>query len=536
MSPNSENVLHRVYTVSGDRKECTVAIESIVQKFFGKHAEVIRKKSTSGAQNYDYEVQLPCNEAPKPEELQKVHNLCRIKAQALLRELDPLPKSDKGKGLVQPPNSDLEKIPQPPAKKDRPDTIRIRNIPVTYTREVVEIIVQKEFRSKPKIQSLALHMREHLCATVTFPKEEFGFPSEHLPKVILARQSRPDAPEIQYDADFLNFTTLYNASSERLQADVERVLITDMSCSIVAVVGLGTHAFGTFRSTTPGSHEMWLRDFLPKDIPNTRILLYGYPSTVSGGQSMEKVEDIASTFLNRLTLLRRNTSTRNRPIIFIGQSLGGLIVQESLLRAADSRDPYEREIFDFWHGLVGFGIPIAGLNNPSLIEAVKSQPNKVLIGQLCRDRENGTPSAYLIELKHRFESCCKRKERSSSHAPEVLYFWERHYSQPRTRNGIVGEKILMVEDSATPGARNLPLNSDHSGMVKYSSRSDLLYEDVSSNIDGMVCSLAERRNDVQSTSIDESSQIRRDKNINEPSAPRRRGTFLSEDELETTLA
>ncbi|TGO63853.1 hypothetical protein BCON_0010g00180 [Botryotinia convoluta] len=526
MSRNSDDVLRCVCTVSGDRKECTVAIESIVQKFFGKHAKVIRKKSASGAQNYDYEVQLPGNEAPKSEELQKVHNLCRIKVQALLRELDPLPKSDKGKGLVQPPSSDSEKIPQPPATKDRPDTIRIKKIPVTYTRDVVEIIVQKEFRSKPKIQSLALHTSEHFCATVTFPEKEYGFPTEQLPKVILARQSRSDAPDIQYDADFLNFTTLYNASSERLQADVD----------IVAVVGLGTHAFGTFRSTTPGSHEMWLRDFLPKDIPNTRILLYGYPSIVSGGQSMEKVEDIASTFLNRLTLLRRKTSTRNRPIIFIGQSLGGLIVQESLLKAADSRDPYEREIFDFWHGLVGFGIPIAGLNNPSLIEAVKSQPNKVLIGQLCRDRENGTPSAYLIDLKHRFESCCKLKERSSSHAPEVLYFWERHYSQPRTRHGIVGEKILMVEDSATPGARNLPLNSDHSGMVKYSSRSDLLYEDVSSNIDGMVCSLAERRNDVQSTSVDEFSQRRGDKIINGPSAPRRRGTFLSEDELETTLA
>ncbi|KAF5868486.1 putative ankyrin repeat-containing protein [Botrytis fragariae] len=526
MSRNSDDVLCRVCTVSGDRKECTVAIESIVHKFFGQNAKVIRKKSASGAQNYDYEVQLPGSEAPKAEELQKVHNLCRIKVQALLREIDPLPKSDKGKGIVQPLSSDSDRISQPSATKDRPDTIRIKKIPATYSGEIVEMIVQGEFGSKPKIHSLALHDREHLCATVTFPEEEYGFPTKQLQKVTIARQSRSDAPEIQYDADFLNFTTLYNASPERLQADVD----------IVAVVGLGTHAFGTFRSTTPGSHEMWLRDFLPKDIPNTRILLYGYPSTVSGGQSMEKVEDIASTFLNRLTLLRRNTSTRNRPIIFIGQSLGGLIVQESLLRAADSRDPYEREIFDFWHGLVGFGIPIAGLNNPSLIEAVKLQPNKVLIGQLCRDRENGTPSAYLIELKHRFESCCKQKEKFSSHAPEVLYFWERHYSQPRTRNGIVGEKILMVEDSATPGARNLPLNSDHSGMVKYSSRSDLFYEDVSSNIEGMVSSLAERRDVVQYTSGNESFQRRGDKIINGPSAPKRRGTFLSEDELETTLA
>ncbi|KAK6604577.1 ankyrin repeat-containing protein [Botrytis cinerea] len=493
MSRNSDDVLCFVCTVSGDRNECTVAIESIVHKF------------SSGAQKYDYEVQLPVNEAPKSEELQKVHNLCRIKVQGLWRQLDPLPKPDKGKGVVPPPSSDVEKISQPPAAKDRPDTIRIKNIPVTYTREVVEIIVQREFRSKPKIRSLALHTKGYHCATVTFPEEDYGFPTEQLPKVILDRQSRSDVPQIQYDADFLNFTTLYNANSE--------------GCKLMwTVVGLGTHAFGTFRSTTPGSHEMWLRDFLPKDIPNTRILLYGYPSTVSGGQSMEK----------------KHLDTKSA-IIFIGQSLGGLIVQESLLIAADSCDPYEREMFGSWHGLVGFGIPIAGLNNPSLIEAVKSQPNKVLIGQLCRDRENGTPSSYLIELKHRFESCCKRKERSSSHAPEVLYFWERHYSQPRTRNGIVGEKVLMVEDSATPGARNLPLNSDHSGMVKYSSRSDLLYEDVSSNIDSMVFSLAEQRNVVQSTSLDKSLQ-KGDEIINKPSAPRRRGTFLSEDELERMLA
>lgn len=89
--------------------------------------------------------------------------------------------------------------------------------------------------------------------------------------------------------------------------------MTNVNCSIVAVVGLGTHAFGTFRSTSRGSHEMWLRDFLPKDIPNTRVLLYGYPSAVPGGQSTEKVEDIASTFLNRLAILRKNSSVHGPP-------------------------------------------------------------------------------------------------------------------------------------------------------------------------------------------------------------------------------
>ncbi|TEY36167.1 hypothetical protein BOTCAL_0563g00030 [Botryotinia calthae] len=528
MSRNSENV---VCTVSGDRTECTDAIESIVRAFFGEHAKVIRKKSavsishemlgsTIGEQNYDYELKLPINEAPEHEELQKVRSLCRVKVQDLWKKLDPSPNSDKGKRLVPPPSSDAEKIPQPAATKDRPDTIRVKNIPSQHPREFVEILVQREFHSKPKIHSLALHDRENLCATVTFPGEDYGFPMEQLPKVILARQSSSDVLKIQYDADFLSFTTLYNARSVGLQADVEYVYISltqlafmaEINCSIIAVVGLGTHAFGTFRSKTSGSHEMWLRDFLPQDIPNSRILLYGYDSIVSEGQSIETIEDIANTFLSRLSLRRQNTSTLKRPIIFIGQSLGGLVVQEALLKAENSRSPneqetslslYERDIFDSWHGLVGFGIPIAGLHNPSLIEAVKSQPNKVLINQLCLDRENGTPSPYLVDLKRRFEDCCKRERRPSSHAPEVLYFWERHYTQPRTRNGIKGEKVIMVKDSNTPGARNLPSKSDHSGMVKYSSRSDPLYEDVSSNIKSMVLSLAERRKVVQSTSVHE---------------------------------
>lgn len=166
--------------------------------------------------------------------------------------------------------------------------------------------------------------------------------------------------------------------------------------------------------------------------------------------------------LTSVTPLIEMLQTRERPIIFIGQSLGGLIIQEvsfnscsknykltltikCLLRAADSNDQYEREIFTSWHGLVGFGIPIGGLNNSSLIAAVKGQPNKVLIDQLCL--EGDQPSPYLIKLKPRFESCCARKERSS-YAPEVLYFWERHYSQPRTVSCAIDEifeqNILII--------------------------------------------------------------------------------------------
>ena len=73
------------------------------------------------------------------------------------------------------------------------------------------------------------------------------------------------------------------------------------------MVGLGTHAFGTFRSPEPGSSKMWLRDYLPEDVDNIRVLLYGYNSKVDHSNSFQSVEDIASTMLERLINFRRFT-------------------------------------------------------------------------------------------------------------------------------------------------------------------------------------------------------------------------------------
>lgn len=95
----------------------------------------------------------------------------------------------------------------------------------------------------------------------------------------------------------------------------------------------------------------------------------------------------------------------------------------------------------------------------------------------------------------------------------------------------------MVPDSATPGAKNLPLNSDHSGMVKYSSRSDLTYEDVSNNIKNMVESSVERRESVRTSSpISEIPPGRGGRMNSGPVAPRRTRTFLSEEEFEATFS
>lgn len=70
---------------------------------------------------------------------------------------------------------------------------------------------------------------------------------------------------------------------------------------------------------------MWLRDVLPDDLKPVRIMTYGYRSELEGSKSFQVLEDIASTFRLVLMTLRR---PRNRPIVFIAHSLGGLVLKE----------------------------------------------------------------------------------------------------------------------------------------------------------------------------------------------------------------
>jgi len=74
--------------------------------------------------------------------------------------------------------------------------------------------------------------------------------------------------------------------------------------SIVAVPGLGGHAFGSWRATT--NANMWLRDFLPAKVKNSRILVYGYNSELTGpgAKSFASILDMATTLVNNLKIAR----------------------------------------------------------------------------------------------------------------------------------------------------------------------------------------------------------------------------------------
>lgn len=122
--------------------------------------------------------------------------------------------------------------------------------------------------------------------------------------------------------------------------------------SIIAVTGLGGHAFGSFKQS--GGSHMWLRDSLPNDVPRARVLIFGYGSALTDPNSFQNLRELGITLQREINNIRHyqlssvsTTSKRlvqrankkkeakwdqafnpKRPMILIGHSLGGIVIKQ----------------------------------------------------------------------------------------------------------------------------------------------------------------------------------------------------------------
>jgi hypothetical protein len=88
--------------------------------------------------------------------------------------------------------------------------------------------------------------------------------------------------------------------------------------SVIAVTGLGGHAFGSWRSRAltdrPIDRPMWLRDFLPEHFTNIRVMTYGYDSSLRNANGSNLI-DYRRNFTECLRNARRDCSVcLNLPI------------------------------------------------------------------------------------------------------------------------------------------------------------------------------------------------------------------------------
>lgn len=93
--------------------------------------------------------------------------------------------------------------------------------------------------------------------------------------------------------------------------------------SIIAVTGLSGHAYGSWKSPDQAD-VMWLRDMLPLDFPASRILSWGYYSSIKDAKTTTSIADIARNLLHDIQVIQ----IVKRPLIFFGHSLGRLVIKK----------------------------------------------------------------------------------------------------------------------------------------------------------------------------------------------------------------
>ncbi|KAK2031148.1 hypothetical protein LX32DRAFT_637474 [Colletotrichum zoysiae] len=345
-------------------------------------------------------------------------------------------------------------------------TLRVDLVPPGKSFKELESELKSVIAGSPDLQgqlddlvvrSITPRDRTCVCATATV---RTLLPEEQL----LARlQQASKAYPYRYDCAFYGITPLYEDASGAY-------------CDVVAVPGLASHAIGSWKS--PGGNDLWLRDWLSDDVRNIRVLLYGYDTKLLKSNAKSSVEDLGRSFLESLTAFR----TSDKALIHAVRS--------------PANCPTHRLLSQVCRGVLFFGVPQLGLRNEKLASMIEGQPNQALINALVVDDES-EPSAFLFRMSDDFAQYFR--------GLRVVSFYERRLSatvemQPDGSLRKSGPPVLMVtRSSATISGLNVmsdeeivPLDADHSGLVKFESRRDDAYVVVKERIGSLVSSAASR--------------------------------------------
>ncbi|SLM34884.1 P-loop containing nucleoside triphosphate hydrolase [Lasallia pustulata] len=238
---------------------------------------------------------------------------------------------------------------------------------------------------------------------------------------------------------------------------------------IIAVHGLNpTNTEFHAEATWTVEDKLWLRDFLPPQLPSARVLLFGYNANVAFETSKAGVREQAINLLNRIASKREEAE--ERPIVFVAHSLGGIVVKRALVEA--KLDDSYKSIREATYGIAFFGTPHQGGNftklgdiAASIIRGVLRNPSSTFMEALKKD------SLFSDTLVGDF-----RHQLGDYH---VLSFFE---TLPMGRLGLIVDQKSATLGLAGLRERQIPMDADHTGVCKFESAEGDDYEQVSFNL------------------------------------------------------
>ncbi|KAJ4857717.1 ankyrin repeats (3 copies) domain-containing protein [Trichoderma breve] len=257
------------------------------------------------------------------------------------------------------------------------------------------------------------------------------------------RNNMPQKKKKGYEVSDQRMVQIYSPEGENknISPDVD----------IVVVPGLGADPIECWRSSEPGNEFNWIthKEGLQREFPRARLLLYKFESAYTGGFKVKQfIGNLAHVLLAGLKSKREGCKTR--PIVFIGHSMGGLIIAKAIILAEASNSQF-REIFDTVTGCVFFGTPFKGASVFMLLGAYARMAEKesdaaVHSSLLDLLKPN---NGELQQLRIEFTRLANRNGQKIS----CYCFWEQHLSD------ISKLKVLVQElGKAKSGDFDIPQN------------------------------------------------------------------------------
>ncbi|KAF2499993.1 hypothetical protein BU16DRAFT_233539 [Lophium mytilinum] len=256
---------------------------------------------------------------------------------------------------------------------------------------------------------------------------------------------------------------------------------------IILVQGLGSHPFYTwvkkapapdatapsrFRDKVKGwknwkrdkdeevstAELMWPRDLLVPRFQNARIATYSYKSDWKDRDVDTSLRKCAEQFLNVLFQHRQHAHERQRPLVLIGHSLGGLVIQQALVIAVHQKE--FADIRRFVGGIIFLGAPFQGSDAAMYAEWLAELgrlPSATLLQSLVKN----CPSLHALsrDFWGSYSEC------------DIVCFFE--YKE--VVYGPWKTQVVDTQSASLLGKRMIFLETDHSGLNKFGGEDDSNY-------------------------------------------------------------
>ncbi|BAZ32751.1 hypothetical protein NIES4074_52580 [Cylindrospermum sp. NIES-4074] len=234
--------------------------------------------------------------------------------------------------------------------------------------------------------------------------------------------------------------------------------------------------------------KSWLY-WLGEDFPDVAVWTLGYPASASawGGSTMG-LEDRADNIIN--LLLKHPNLDKNRPIIFVTHSMGGLLVKYILRRAQSREYPNAESLVKRTKGIVFLSTPHIGSNLATFIDRLAFMLPSVNVRELRKNEPK------LIELNNWFVKNFNKLDL------QIQIFCENKPTP--IKKGLFGRwirKIVVDKDSARwylPDVQVTQLDANHISICWVASYEDRERNQLYSNVKDLIYNFLQNSKNLSS--------------------------------------